>query len=341
MWMFKAEYQPSNEDVYLLDARWGSREGFIAARHHGNIWDDIYVNTEKKQLGLVVGTYWTSLPTEEWGHIHMEPTEIIADDITIFAQVEVANSYTSGCMAGTLAELYLWSQPLLPEELAIIYQGFDQTTAKGYLAAYFALEEGEGDVAWDHIDVFHEAPDMSARLQGSPSWILGIPDGAGWHQQPFHNLPPMPPRDADMTLVYIITCCVVIPVACTVGCGILRRRRLEKVGSFLPTSNPLSGFGGGRSRRAKNRRRFFDEEEEDEESDEEKAPPPSWRSKKISPPKPSNPKSNDTLLSEKESMDQGGRAPSGGGGRGSGTGSGTGGAGRGRAKGKGKGKGTR
>eukprot|EP00854_Cymbomonas_tetramitiformis_P003607 gene3607-4535_t len=123
-----------------------------AASHHGNIWDDIYVNTEKKQLGLVVGTYWTSLPTEEWGHIHMEPTEIIADDITIFAQVEVANSYTSGCMAGTLAELYLWSQPLLPEELAIIYQGFDQTTAKGYLAAYFALEEGEGDVAWDHID---------------------------------------------------------------------------------------------------------------------------------------------------------------------------------------------
>eukprot|EP00854_Cymbomonas_tetramitiformis_P013169 gene13169-15554_t len=119
----------------------------------GVLWSHLYVDAEEKRVTF------NSLPTDGWGHIHLEASFPFTDNMNLFSRnVDGDAHYIAGqdigACKGALTEVYFWDRVVDQQELLTIIDGFnaywskpDRTFNQGLLSLY-ALEEGEGTLSW-------------------------------------------------------------------------------------------------------------------------------------------------------------------------------------------------
>ncbi|KAK3279354.1 hypothetical protein CYMTET_12758 [Cymbomonas tetramitiformis] len=178
MWVKISSIQPQTT-YYIIDARYGTPEGYFGNGVHGNIWQYLYAD------GYQVPVAWDSLAAhvDSWVHLHFEASETFSDNINVMSRV-VGGDATNplGCLKGRLASVYLWGRVVPAEEVAQIARGGDGEDKYEYdhqtqLLVYFSLEEGEGS---DTYDITEQA-EQPGQLVNGPTWVLENPVWPGWH----------------------------------------------------------------------------------------------------------------------------------------------------------------
>ncbi|KAK3272336.1 hypothetical protein CYMTET_19365, partial [Cymbomonas tetramitiformis] len=109
----------------------------------GAIWTAMYVNAVPGEID------YSRLPVEgvngSWGHVHLEIATGFTDDVNLFSKTSSGDAnYAVGCLAGALAEVYIWERTLSVHNLQLIMGGFNHDVPAQYLIGYFQLEEGTG-----------------------------------------------------------------------------------------------------------------------------------------------------------------------------------------------------
>eukprot|EP00959_Pyramimonas_sp_CCMP1952_P376475 7885657-Pyramimonas_sp.AAC.1 len=109
LWVYIHTNQPSSLH-YLLDARHGTRDGYISNTATGTLWSRMYLNSKETPI------LWAMLPKEQWAHVHLESSLKFSDDINFMSRttLDAATSYPyeMGCLHGRLAEVYFWNRLL-------------------------------------------------------------------------------------------------------------------------------------------------------------------------------------------------------------------------------------
>ncbi|KAK3276244.1 hypothetical protein CYMTET_15668 [Cymbomonas tetramitiformis] len=159
----------------------------------GVLWSHLYVDAEEKRVTF------NSLPTDGWGHIHLEASFPFTDNMNLFSRnVDGDAHYIAGqdigACKGALTEVYFWDRVVDQQELLTIIDGFnaywskpDRTFNQGLLSLY-ALEEGEGTLVRDNRK---EHPD--AALVNGATWSHDIAPKAGWRETYKLIVAPSPP----------------------------------------------------------------------------------------------------------------------------------------------------
>ncbi|KAK3238374.1 hypothetical protein CYMTET_51610 [Cymbomonas tetramitiformis] len=168
MWVYKTTDQPMpyGNPIYFLDARYSVFEGYFGNSIMGDIWANgtMYVNSTQ------VPVAWDNIPTDGWGHVHIEAAFPFSDDLNVMSRVHSgAADHFPGCLKGRLSEIYYWDRTLTQEIIDIIFTGFNQVPRWG-LMGFWALEEGQGNFMFDSTAINNLAFAIH-----SPRWFLYLP----------------------------------------------------------------------------------------------------------------------------------------------------------------------
>lgn len=90
----------------------------------GPLWADGRILVNGRQMRMA----FSSLPTDEWGHVHLEASHQFTVDLLMMARSSAGSGGDTvfGCMKGRVAEVYFWDW-LLPEyTIATLQTGFNQ-----------------------------------------------------------------------------------------------------------------------------------------------------------------------------------------------------------------------
>jgi hypothetical protein len=219
LWVWLDAAQPSAVQ-YLLDARSGMVEGQVSVRRNphptlamqcpmvrysvsvdlafcpeqvssnlvGGGWSSLYVDLAVSPLR------WDQLPRDRWAHVHLEASAEFDDDVTVMGR-NGATDFTSGFMKGRVADVALWSRPLIERELETLFAGFDYKIPVPFLVGYWDMEEGSGTLV---ADATQQQPAGVLIGHVAPVWMQDVPAGRGWSQlsivpsPPYSPLPPAP-----------------------------------------------------------------------------------------------------------------------------------------------------
>ncbi|KAK3278644.1 hypothetical protein CYMTET_13433 [Cymbomonas tetramitiformis] len=190
LWVRIAELQPSTLH-YLVDARYGTEDGYLSSGGVGTTWSRLFVNGRGKRIEL------ESIPVDEWVHTHLEAFMPYSDNVNLMSRTVTGPGnqlYEMGSMKGLLAEVYLWGERLSSGQVSLISGGFDYLEYNFMeaqrLLAFYPLEEGEGTRALDAT-----ARQNIAQLLHGPTWSSAdVPATGGWQPRSFVSSPPIPPR---------------------------------------------------------------------------------------------------------------------------------------------------
>eukprot|EP00854_Cymbomonas_tetramitiformis_P014660 gene14660-17320_t len=153
----ESEITDSGREAYLIDLRYGNNEAYFGDGAIGQTWTNLYVDGVHVTCDLnfcPVGKsgccWWASVPVGQWGHMHFELGEAVTDDVNFMSRVTGGSTdQAPGCLKGQIAEIYMWQVYLAWNEINIISgrqgSGFDNKAPAGYYAAYFNIEEGQGN----------------------------------------------------------------------------------------------------------------------------------------------------------------------------------------------------
>ncbi|KAK3270168.1 hypothetical protein CYMTET_21421 [Cymbomonas tetramitiformis] len=192
-WLRYSSTQPSADttNIYLIDSRIGTIEGYFSNGAVGALWSAIYLDATSVPVSWKT---WELFPGDTWAHLHFETASSFTDDINLMSKYASGIENPQGCVRGRVSEIYVWDRPLALEmlrELALdnTVSGYYPNTyyANGGLIAFFPLEEGSGTLfkewtyRWD-----------DGTLVNAANWVLDGP-ALGWHPTAVVPSPPSPP----------------------------------------------------------------------------------------------------------------------------------------------------
>ncbi|KAK3242887.1 hypothetical protein CYMTET_47440 [Cymbomonas tetramitiformis] len=199
--------QRSAAPQYLLDARYSSPESFLGTPPSvaGQNWRFMYVDGKN-----VTDTMsWESIPIGQWAFVHLEAVEAITESMLFMARVQIGYSTETGTVTvdsyggflrGRLGEVYYWGDYLTEDQASVVSKGFNRDTPSYLLRAYYALEEGVGDLVFAFLqqcerDVLGgvDCGYSHGNLVGEPGWVTDAAHFAGWHMKSIIPPPPSPP----------------------------------------------------------------------------------------------------------------------------------------------------
>ncbi|KAK3277159.1 hypothetical protein CYMTET_14816 [Cymbomonas tetramitiformis] len=153
LWLFASsvQYQQPGqiEAQCLLDAgHEGTMASFNSRDDQNNIWHRLFID------GANVTVAWSSIPSDEWIHVHLEAKRSITAAITLMCFRFFVN-----CLRGMLAEVYTWDRALSAAELGeLVVASFDQASKGTGLLSFYQLQEGAGKRVYDVLHASYIAP---------------------------------------------------------------------------------------------------------------------------------------------------------------------------------------
>eukprot|EP00854_Cymbomonas_tetramitiformis_P003626 gene3625-4558_t len=112
---------------------------FTGMDDQNNIWHRLFID------GANVTVAWSSIPSDEWIHVHLEAKRSITAAITLMCFRFFVN-----CLRGMLAEVYTWDRALSAAELGeLVVASFDQASKGTGLLSFYQLQEGAGKRVYD------------------------------------------------------------------------------------------------------------------------------------------------------------------------------------------------
>lgn len=76
---------------------------------------------------------WDCIPNDQWTNVHLEAREAMSGQACLLSDVD--NTPGSN-MRGRMASIFVWEKSLPASHVALISNGFDQSSGSGLAAAY-------------------------------------------------------------------------------------------------------------------------------------------------------------------------------------------------------------